>query len=227
MSGGIENPVSERPRKGEGNAVAEAAYRGIKRLLDVVLGGALLLIVLPLMGVIAILIARDSAGPILIHQIRVGLGGVGFTMLKFRTMNPGADEDLEDVLTRDPELRLTWEQYQKLLHDPRLTTVGRWLRRYSLDELPQLWNVVRGEMSLVGPRPFLPEQREFYGAAFDEYARVRPGMTGLWQISGRNRLSFEERVALDAAYLQRRSLWLDLVILARTVGVVARATGAF
>jgi lipopolysaccharide/colanic/teichoic acid biosynthesis glycosyltransferase len=217
----------EPPVRGEANAVGETAYRGVKRLLDVVLGGALFLVALPLMAVIALLIARDSAGPILIHQIRVGLGGVGFTMLKFRTMHPGADEDLEDVLTRDPELRLTWDQFQKLLHDPRLTAVGRWLRRYSLDELPQLWNVVRGEMSLVGPRPFLPEQREFYGPAFEDYARVRPGMTGLWQISGRNRLSFEERVALDAAYLRRRTLWLDLVILARTVGVVARATGAF
>jgi lipopolysaccharide/colanic/teichoic acid biosynthesis glycosyltransferase len=221
MSRRMDNPEAKPPARGE------TAYRGIKRLFDVVLGGTLLLVALPLMGLIAILIRRDSVGPILIRQVRVGLGGAGFTMLKFRTMRPGADEDLEDVLTRNPDLRLTWEQFQKLLHDPRLTAVGRELRRYSLDELPQLWNVVRGEMSLVGPRPFLPEQREFYGATFDEYARVRPGMTGLWQISGRNRLSFEERVALDAVYLRRRSLWLDLVILARTVGVVARATGAF
>jgi len=227
MSGRMDNPEAKPPARGGGSAIAEAVYRGIKRLLDVALGGGLLLIALPLMGLIAFLIRRDSAGPILIRQIRVGLGGVGFTMLKFRTMRLGADEDLEDVLTRNPDLRLTWEQFQKLLHDPRLTEVGRGLRRYSLDELPQLWNVVRGEMSLVGPRPFLPEQREFYGAAFDDYARVRPGMTGLWQISGRNRLSFEERVALDAVYLQRRSLWLDLVILARTIAVVARATGAF
>jgi lipopolysaccharide/colanic/teichoic acid biosynthesis glycosyltransferase len=227
MSGRMDHPDAKPPARGGGSAFSEATYRGIKRLSDVVLGGALLLVALPLMGVIAILIRRDSAGPILIRQIRVGLGGVGFTMLKFRTMRPGADEDLEDVLTRNPDLRLTWEQFQKLLHDPRLTAVGRGLRRYSLDELPQLWNVVRGEMSLVGPRPFLPEQRGFYGEAFDGYARVRPGMTGLWQISGRNRLSFEERVALDAVYLQRRSLWVDLVILARTIAVVARATGAF
>jgi len=216
-----EAALPERAERGR------RAYERIKRCLDIALGTAVILAALPLMGVIALLIRLDSGGPLLIRQIRVGGGGAGFTMLKFRTMRTGADEDLEDALTRDPDLRLTWEQFQKLLHDPRLTPVGRRLRRYSLDELPQLWNVLRGEMSLVGPRPFLPEQREFYGPTFEEYAKVRPGMTGLWQVSGRNRLSFEERVALDTAYLKGRSLSLDLSILARTVWIVARATGAF
>lgn len=207
--------------------LGEGLYQGIKRLLDFLLATAVLVLALPVMGMIAILIRMDSPGPTLIRQIRLGRGGTAFAMLKFRTMRRGAEKDLEDVLTRDPELRLTWQQFQKLVHDPRLTPVGRRLRHWSVDELPQLWNVVRGEMSLVGPRPFLPEQRAFYGSAVEEYFRVRPGVTGLWQVSGRNQLSFEERVELDVQYLRRRSLRLDLEILLRTVWVVMGARGAF
>jgi lipopolysaccharide/colanic/teichoic acid biosynthesis glycosyltransferase len=208
-------------------ARAGRAYEAVKRAIDLVAAGTGLVLTAPLMGVVAILIREGSPGPAIIRQVRVGRGGAEFEMLKFRTMRQGADEDLEDVLTRDPELRLTWQQFQKLVHDPRLTPVGRWLRRLSVDELPQLWNVVRGEMSLVGPRPFLPEQRAFYGSAVEEYIRVRPGITGLWQVSGRNQLSFEERVELDARYLRDRSLWMDLSILLRTAWAVIRATGAF
>ena len=202
-------------------------YQAIKRIFDFVLGISFLLLALPFMVAVALLIRIGSPGPAIIRQSRVGRGGLGFAMLKFRTMRQGADEDLEDVLTRDPELRLTWQQFQKLVHDPRLTPVGRWLRRHSVDELPQLWNVVRGEMSLVGPRPFLPEQQPFYGPAIEEYAKARPGMTGLWQVSGRNRLSFEERVELDLRYLRQRSVRLDLLILLQTARAVIRATGAF
>jgi lipopolysaccharide/colanic/teichoic acid biosynthesis glycosyltransferase len=198
-----------------------------RRAFDVVVALAVLALTAPLLGIVALLIRAGSPGPALLRQRRVGRGGAGFEMLKFRTMRHGADGDLTDALERDPDLRLTWQQYQKLLYDPRLTPLGRRLRRYSLDELPQLWNVVRGEMSLVGPRPFLPEQRPFYGAVYEEYVRVRPGITGLWQVSGRNNLSFEERVELDARYLRERSPLMDLAILLRTLGAVLRAKGAF
>ena len=148
-------------------------------------------------------------------------------MLKFRTMQLGSEAALEESFQSAPNHIVTPKQYQKLLHDPHLTRVGRTLRRSSIDEMPQLWNVLKGEMSLVGPRPFLPNQQVYYGKAYYDYILVRPGMTGLWQVSGRSRLSFTERVQLDEHYLHNRSLWLDLRILARTIWVVVRGEGAY
>jgi lipopolysaccharide/colanic/teichoic acid biosynthesis glycosyltransferase len=148
-------------------------------------------------------------------------------MWKLRTMRASSDAALEQAFQDDPGLRLTWELTQKLYQDPRLTRAGRWLRRFSFDELPQLWNVIVGDMSLVGPRPILPAQVEAYGEAIAEYFQVLPGMTGLWQVRGRNLLSFAERVELDQDYLRLRSWWLDLWILARTIWVAVRGVGAF
>jgi lipopolysaccharide/colanic/teichoic acid biosynthesis glycosyltransferase len=148
-------------------------------------------------------------------------------MLKFRTMQLGVENALEEGVQQSPDNSITTEQFQKLLDDPRLTRVGRTLRRSSIDELPQLWNVLLGDMSLVGPRPFLPEQQGYYGASYSDYILVRPGMTGLWQVSGRSRLSFTDRVQLDAYYLRNWSLWLDFRILARTLWVVVRGEGAY
>jgi lipopolysaccharide/colanic/teichoic acid biosynthesis glycosyltransferase len=148
-------------------------------------------------------------------------------MLKFRTMHLGAEAALEESIQNSPDHIVTAQQYQKLLNDPRLTRVGRTLRRSSIDELPQLWNVLKGEMSLVGPRPFLPHQQMYFGDTYFDYILVRPGMTGLWQVSGRSQLSFMERVQLDAYYLHNWSLWLDLRILARTIWVVIRGEGAY
>ncbi len=199
----------------------------LKRWMDLIVSMVGLLILSPLFLLLAALIYLESRGPALFSQARVGRHGRQFQMLKFRTMYMGSELVLDLHLENNPLNRLSYDHYQKLVNDPRLTPLGRFLRRSSLDELPQLWNVLRGEMSLVGPRPFLPEQVEFYGSTYQRYILFRPGMTGLWQVSGRNRLSFEERVRLDEVYLCSWSLRLDLWILWRTVAAVLRQEGAY
>ncbi len=199
----------------------------IKRTLD--LFGSLLGLILcsPILVVIAIIIRLDSPGPALFRGPRIGREGRPFNMLKFRTMQLGSETAIEESIQQAPNHSVTAQQFHKILGDPRLTRVGRFLRRYSIDELPQLWNVLVGEMSLVGPRPFLPEQQGYYGESFSDYILFRPGMTGLWQVSGRSRLSFMERVKLDTYYFHNWSLWLDFRILARTLWVVVRREGAY
>ncbi len=198
-----------------------------KRALDMLTAALGLILGAPLLLLISALVRMDSPGPALHWQWRVGRGDRLFRMVKFRSMRAGAEDELDSMLEGDPLTRTTWQELQKLYRDPRLTRVGRRLRRTSLDELPQLWNVLRGEMSLVGPRPILPSQRAAYGLALESYIRLPPGITGLWQVSGRNRLSFAERVALDQRYVKERSLRLDLQILLRTVVIVFRSEGAF
>jgi lipopolysaccharide/colanic/teichoic acid biosynthesis glycosyltransferase len=199
----------------------------IKRLIDVF--GALvgLVSLLPIFLLLGFLIRLDSPGPVLYSQRRIGLGGAPFKLWKFRTMVADADERLGEHLGKNSDLQLNYSCFQKLWEDPRLTGLGRFLRRSSLDELPQLWNVLKGEMSLVGPRPFLPEQTEDYGAAYPLYITIRPGITGLWQVSGRNQLSFSERSRLDECYIRCWSLCLDWEILFRTLWVVLRRDGAY
>lgn len=199
----------------------------LKRIFDFTLALLALIGLAPVLLGLAWWVKLDSPGPVLFRQTRLGKGGRPFAMLKFRTMALNGHQLLNNHLTVNPDARLTWAQFQKLMDDPRLTRAGRVLRRLSLDELPQLWNVLRGEMSLVGPRPCLPEQKDFYCEDFVWYATVRPGMTGLWQVSGRNRLSFAERVCLDVQYVRGWSLWGDLMILVRTFRVVLRRDGAF
>jgi Undecaprenyl-phosphate galactose phosphotransferase WbaP len=201
--------------------------RFTKFLIDLtatLIGG---LIVLPLIAVIAILIKLDSPGPIFYRQTRIGLGGRPFKAWKFRTMVQGAEQSLQKYLAQHPELRQAWERDQKLRNDPRVTRVGRFLRQTSLDELPQLWNILRGEMSLVGPRPIVDEEIPRYGEKFTLYTKVIPGLTGLWQVSGRNNITYQERVNLDAYYVRNWSVWLDLYILLRTVWVIATGEGAY
>jgi Undecaprenyl-phosphate galactose phosphotransferase WbaP len=203
------------------------ALRAVKRAVDLAGAAFALAICAPLFLAIALLIELESPGEVLFRQARIGADGRRFTLLKFRTMYPGADERLQEALKRSPALRMEYSERQKLVDDPRITRVGRLLRRCSLDELPQLWNVMLGDMSLVGPRPFLPEQCDLYGPAIHFYRQVRPGLTGLWQVSGRNELSFHERVELDVAYVVRWSPWLDLAILLRTPWVVLTQRGAY
>lgn len=195
----------------------------IDRLITL-MGG---LIVLPFIILIALLIRIDSPGPILYGQIRIGQNGESFKAWKFRSMVKNADRTLESYLDAHPELRQSWERDHKLRNDPRITRVGRFLRQTSLDELPQLWNILRGEMSLVGPRPIVDEEIQRYGEKFGLYTKVTPGLTGLWQVSGRNNLTYEERVSLDAYYVRNWSVWLDLYILIRTVWVVISGEGAY
>ena len=201
--------------------------RAIKRLMDiclVLLGG---IIALPIVGLIAILIKLDSKGGIFYGQSRVGYQGKFIRVWKFRTMVENADQILEDYLTQNPELRNEWEENHKLKSDPRITRIGNILRKLSLDELPQIWNILCGEMSLIGPRPIVTEEIERYGDTFDLYKFVLPGLTGLWQVSGRNNTSYEHRVKLDGYYVQNWSMWLDIYILIKTIWVVISRDGAY
>jgi Undecaprenyl-phosphate galactose phosphotransferase WbaP len=205
----------------------DPANRIAKRALDLagVLVGAVVLV--PLTALLALAIRLDSPGPALYRQERIGFGGRHFRVWKFRTMVTGADGVLADLLARDPGAAEEWARHHKLARDPRVTRVGRWLRRTSLDELPQLWNVLRGEMSLVGPRPIVDEEVAHYGEAFELFSAVRPGISGYWQVSGRSRVPYPERVEYDTYYVRNWSIWLDAVILARTVDVVLRREGAY
>jgi Undecaprenyl-phosphate galactose phosphotransferase WbaP len=199
----------------------------IKRLFDIVGSLLLVIVLLPVFILISIAIFINSPGPILYFQNRIGRHGKIFRMAKFRTMIPGAESELDMLLEKNESLREEWFTYQKLAEDPRITRVGHWLRRWSLDELPQVLNVIRGEMSLVGPRPMMANQIDDYGSVFYLYSRVWPGMTGLWQISGRNLATFRERARFDSHYVRNWSIWLDLYILAKTPAAILRGEGVY
>jgi Undecaprenyl-phosphate galactose phosphotransferase WbaP len=206
------------------NPLARAAKRG----MDLALTIPMTILALPLFGLIGFAVWITSPGPIFYGSERIGKGRRRFIVLKFRTMCTNADEVLQDHLSRDKFLREEWERTQKLRRDPRITSVGRWLRRLSLDELPQLWNVICGDMSLVGPRPVIPpEVTKREGRDVGLYLSVLPGLTGLWQISGRNDTTYEERIDLDSHYVRNWSPWLDIHILTRTVKVVLTGDGAY
>lgn len=198
-------------------------YRNVfKRLFDILAVLVSGVVVLPVILIMALLVALDGSSPFYWNE-RVGRGGRIFRMLKLRTMVPDADRMLEEYLSHNAEARLEWNATQKLKSDPRITPVGRLLRKTSLDELPQLWNVLIGDMSLVGPRPMMPSQRTLYtGTA---YYALRPGITGPWQVSVRNESEFTQRVDFDTAYHQSLSLLADLKLLVATVRVVLRGTG--
>ncbi len=200
--------------------------RFAKRLMDVLLTVIGVVCVLPVLVAIALLIKFDSKGSPFYTQRRLGQDGVRFRALKFRTMHTDAHERLTDLLANDAELRAEYEQFHKLSKDPRITRVGRFLRKYSLDELPQLWNVLKGEMSLVGPRPYLEKEIPEMQQKEAIVLRVRPGLTGIWQVTTRNESTFEERVNLDVEYVRNWSPWLDIYIIARTFTVVIGGTGS-
>ena len=197
-----------------------------KRVLDLFLTAIGGILVLPLLLVLASLVYLESGGSIFYRDLRMGRDGELFPCIKFRTMVPGAEELLRRLIEDDAELRKEYYQYHKLRNDPRVTRVGRFLRKTSLDELPQLWNVLKGQMSLVGPRPYLPRESADIGASQGEILRVPPGITGPWQVDGRSQTAFEDRVQMDVYYVRDWSVWLDLVILARTVGTVLLRRGA-
>ncbi len=199
----------------------------LKRLMDIGLTLALGLLFLPFSIFFVLAIRLDSPGPIFYSQERLGRGGRKFRIYKFRTMIVDADKFLVEYLAQHRQARLGWKQTQKLKDDPRITRVGRWLRSFSLDELPQLFNVLKGEMSLIGPRPMMLDQHAPYGKFIDLYFSVRPGLSGMWQVSGRNQTSFEERARFDAYYVHNWSVWLDIYILLRTVWVVLNRDGAY
>jgi undecaprenyl-phosphate galactose phosphotransferase len=197
-----------------------------KRVVELI-GTLLLLIVLsPILLLLAVVVKTSSPGPVLFRQKRIGRGRRMFDCLKFRTMYCDAEQRLEEMLASDAGLREEWLKYARIPNDPRVTRAGRVMRRFSLDEWPQLWNVLRGEMALVGPRPYLPVESDRIGESLDTIVRVRPGMTGLWQVSGRTSLLFKERLTLDEYYIRNWSLWMDFSILVRTLRAVISTRGA-
>lgn len=200
--------------------------RAPKRLFDVILATVCLVLLSPVFLVSAIAIKLDSPGPIFHRTKRLARGGKSYTLLKFRTMVPNAEQVLVHLLESDPAARKEYEDTYKLKNDPRITRSGRLLRRWSIDELPQLINVLRGDMSLIGPRQILASELHKYGRYGGKLITVRPGMTGLWQISGRSSLSYDDRVRLDMTYIDNLSLWLDMKILLKTPGAVLRGEGA-
>lgn len=202
-------------------------YRlGMKRLLDIVLCMAGSIVFIPAIPLIALCIRLDSRGPVFFRQKRVGLHGKPIRVIKFRTMVCNAEDKLQQILESDGALKAEWAKDQKLSHDPRLTRIGAFLRRTSLDELPQIINVLKGEMSFVGPRPIVESEIPRYGDAYELYTRVKPGITGYWQISGRSDVDYAQRVEMDRQYIYDWSVWLDIYILMHTLPVILSGKGA-
>ncbi|HWR53247.1 MAG TPA: sugar transferase [Bryobacteraceae bacterium] len=214
--------ILERPSR-----LMKARSQKIKRAMDVAVALVLGVLALPLIAVIAAAILLESGGPVLFAHMRVGKGGRRFRLWKFRTMVVDGEEILRRHLARDPIRAREWALSHKLRNDPRVTRVGRLLRTTSLDELPQLWNVLRGDMSMVGPRPVVDEELNRYADAASLYLRVRPGLTGLWQVSGRNDTTYTRRVELDKRYIRSWSPALDALVLLKTVRVVIVGKGAY
>lgn len=202
------------------------AKRWLKRAFDVVGSASLIVLLSPVLLVLYLLIRKTGPNAIFSHE-RVGEGGKTFGCLKFRSMVVNAQEVLEELLKNNAEARIEWEKDFKLKNDPRITQLGAFIRRTSLDELPQLFNVLKGEMSLVGPRPVVKREIERYGASAYYYYAVKPGMTGLWQVNGRNDTKYEHRVMLDREYVKEWSVMFDIVILIKTIKVVLISKGAY
>jgi Undecaprenyl-phosphate galactose phosphotransferase WbaP len=200
---------------------------GIKRFTDlalVILGG---LVLLPFLLLIALLVKLSSPGPVLFGHTRLGMNGRHFKAYKFRSMVADAESRLQALLDSDPEIKKEWEESHKIKNDPRITGIGRFLRRTSLDEIPQILNVLKGEMSLVGPRPIVDDEVVHYGDNYEQIFSIKPGLSGLWQVSGRSDTDYTERIAYDTYYLQSWSVWLDIWVLLKTVVVVLKGKGAY
>ena len=209
------------------NNMTDYHNRLLKHVIDIFCSITGIILLSPFMLVISLLIFLESPGPIFFAHQRIGYKGKLFSCYKFRTMVVNAKEVLENYLAKDPAARREWEATFKLKEDPRITRMGKWLRRTSLDELPQLFNVMIGQMSLVGPRPIIREEVPKYGKYINDYYIVRPGMTGYWQVSGRSDISYETRVEMDSWYIRNWSLWLDIVLLIKTIKVVQGKKGAY
>lgn len=200
--------------------------RFLKRSFDILVSGLILMCLAPLFAIVALQVRKDG-GPVFFTQQRIGRDGKAFQCYKFRSMRVDAEEFLEGYLAENPAARAEWGKFQKLRHDIRISKVGHFIRKTSIDELPQLFNVLKGDMSIVGPRPIICSQQEFYGDDFVYYENVRPGITGPWQVSGRNRLTFAERIELECSYVRNWSLWIDVVILMKTIPALLEKDSVF
>jgi undecaprenyl-phosphate galactose phosphotransferase len=209
------------------NKLLHEGERSIKAMFDKVISVALFLFFLPVLLILYAIVYLSTDGHPVYKQRRIGKEGKSFNIYKFRTMKIDADTILEEILENDPALKAEWEREFKLKDDPRITRIGKFLRRTSLDELPQLYNVFQGKMSLVGPRPIIKDEIEKYGEYFSYFTAVKPGITGLWQVSGRNDISYEERVRLDVWYVRNWSMELDIMILVKTAAIVVMRKGSY
>jgi Undecaprenyl-phosphate galactose phosphotransferase WbaP len=198
-----------------------------KRIFDVIIASITLVMFLPLFAFVVLLLKLTDPGPVVFRHIRVGRGGRRFACFKFRSMVLDSDKVLKTLLESDPAARKEWDRTQKLANDPRITPVGKFLRQSSLDELPQLINVIRGDMSLVGPRPIVPSELTRYGDKLSLYLQARPGITGIWQVSGRNDCGYDRRIEMDANYVRNWRFSTDFVILVRTLGAVLAQRGSY
>ena len=195
-------------------------YKVFKNLLDFLFSIFFLIATLPFFIIISILIKLSSRGPIFFLQARIGKNNLPFKCIKFRTMHPEANDILKNLMRKDEKLKMEFEQNHKIKNDPRITTIGKFLRKTSLDELPQFINVLKNEMSIVGPRPIVNKEKKKYGKNFKKVLSVKPGITGLWQVSGRNNLTYKTRIKLDLNYVENYNFLMDIRILIRTIGVI-------
>ena len=195
-------------------------YRLLKKFFDLLFSLLFLIFSLPLFLIISLLIKLSSRGPIFFLQERIGKNNLPFKCIKFRTMYPEAKDIMENILMKDKNLKKEFEETHKLKNDPRITSIGKLLRKTSLDELPQFINVLKGEMSIVGPRPIVKDEKKKYGENLKKVLAIKPGITGLWQVSGRNNLTYKKRVMLDLNYVKNYNLLMDINILIRTFGVI-------
>lgn len=209
------------------NNLARKTNRRIKRVFDIVLGSVLCVGIMPFLVITAFFIKMDSEGPVFFNSERIGRNGKLFKCYKLRSMYVNADEIFEKYLSQNLQAKEEWKKYQKLKeNDPRLTRVGKIIRKYSLDELPQIFNVLKGEMSLVGPRPYLPREKALMKNWYNDIISVLPGMTGYWQVNGRSNVNFTGRMEMDNWYIKNWSIWIDIVLLIKTVKVVLKGKGA-
>lgn len=209
------------------NNLAKRTNRRIKRVFDLIIGSIIFIVILPILLIIAILIKIDSKGPIFFNAKRIGKNGKLFKCYKFRSMYQNADELLIKHLNNNPELKDQWNKFQKLKeNDIRVTKIGFFIRKYSLDELPQIFNVLKGDMSLVGPRPYLPREKELMNSFYNIIITTLPGITGYWQVSGRSNVTFKKRLEMDNWYIRNWSIWIDIIFLIKTVKVVFCSKGA-